>query len=179
MARELPDVEVVDVFVVDEHGRLRSPPVDVAGPTELRTAGHTAVRHLKTVKATPGHRLGTDPTVVVRTGRGEEISQPVLLSADAVLDRLDDPDLLADLPALDVDVDSVARRGAAVQWRTHLAVGRPSAPRPAMLQIRPTPAGNVSIIELVPERPRRFGTRTFVRVGVPAIAELGARLRAA
>lgn len=179
MGTELPAVEVLDVFVLDDHGQLRAPAPAAPDPPELRRAAHDAVRHLQEVKATPGHRLGSDPGTVIRLGLGEEIYQPVLIRAEDALARLEDGVLFTGLPGFDVDLDSRQVRGWTATWDAQLDTGPPRGNRAAVLRVRPTPSRTVTVIELVPVRPRRFATRSFVRVGVQAIAELGGRLRAA
>ncbi len=178
MATELPDVEVMDVFVLDEHGRLRTPAPIESDPADVRASAHDAVRQLQAVRATPGHRLGGEPMTVMRAGVGEEISQPVLVDADVALERLADGDLLAELPRLRVDLGSRRLRGSTATWTAHLDTGPPRGERSAVLRLRPTPSRTVTIIELVPVRPRRFGTGSFVRLGVVAVAELADSLRA-
>lgn len=177
MATELPDVEVVEVFVVDEHGQLVAPlpPSDTADP---RAVGEAIARQLRDVKATPGHRIGKQASPVVRNGLGEDISQPVLAPADRVLDRMfGEPALLDGLPALHIAGEGSRGDDHSATWPVALDTGPPSGRRDAVLAIHASPSQNLTILELVPSRPRRFRTKTFVRLGVTAIAELATRLR--
>ncbi|MEO0493237.1 MAG: hypothetical protein AAF081_07465 [Actinomycetota bacterium] len=178
MTAELPDVEVFEVFVFDEHGHLATPspePVDGIDPRLL--AGQVGER-LREVKATPGHRIGRRSAPVIRNGLGEDICQPVLAPALSVLDRLfDSPDLLGGLPALEIDGPGVRTDATSAVWEVALQTGPPTGRRDAQLAVHASPSCNLTIIELVPRRPRRVRTKTFVRLGVAAIAELAERLR--
>ncbi|MEM8704898.1 MAG: hypothetical protein AAGE98_00460, partial [Actinomycetota bacterium] len=118
-------------------------------------------------------------STVVRNGLGEDVSQPVLASAGPVLDRLfDDPAVLADLPALEIRGHGRRTDDLAATWNVDLVTGPPSGRREAVLAVHASPSQNITMLELVPRRPRRLRTTTFVRLGVGAIAELATRLRA-
>jgi hypothetical protein len=179
MTTEPPDVEVLDVFVLDDHGQLRTPPPTGADVPGLRHAAQDAVRHLQAVKATPGHRLGNEFAAITRAGASEEVIHPVLIDADRAVARLCAGDALASLPDLWIDLDSRQVDGSSVTWDARLDTGAPRGERAAFLRLRPTPARTVTIIELIPVRPRRFGLGSFVRRGVVAVSHLEAVLRSA
>ena len=111
--RALPDVEVLDVFVVDDSGELVSydPAVhrDAELPTlDLRSMGDDVVRQLREFRAAPGARPGVPLATIVRSGHREEICQPVLVPPVAARQLLLADVLLADTAQLAVDRTSAA-----------------------------------------------------------------------
>lgn len=172
------DIDVLDVFVIDGDGTLHSRVAQPPDSADVRAAGRAALEQLQSVKAAPGYRLGSERGTVVRSGTGEEVSHSVLLSSEHVRGRLRDA-ILIDLPGLRVDLSSRRDVGAAMQWACRVDGGPLVGRRRATLLVRPTPADNVTMIDLVPARRHRVGAAAFVRIGVEAATELARRLRAA
>ena len=183
----------VRVVLVDEDGTdlvAYEPPEPTDVVEVLRDTGHrlgTAVEHARDFRASPGPRLGADAgnsDRLRRRGASEEVQAPVALrprtalqlaSSGTVLDR--------DIGAMSVDTSSVdAESGAGgvgrLSWTVSVRTGHLTRRR-ASLRLRPSPSNNLTIIELIPKRAPWFRTQAFVRAGVPAVRELGDRLRTA
>lgn len=178
---DLPDVEVIDVFVVDEAGSLvplgseRDSDGDL--PTlDLRALGDDVVRQLREFRAAPGVRPGVQLGTVVRAGHREEICQPVFVPPVAAHHIFLSDVLFADRSCLDVDVASRTISGDSVTWQATVRTGRFRRPRAAELCVHPSPSSNLTVLELIPDRPRRFRTKQFVGAGVEAVDNLGRRL---
>lgn len=180
-AAELPDVEVLDVFVVDETCELVTfdPNVHVGADLrtiDLRALGDDVVRQLREFRAAPGVRPGVQLTTVVRSGHREEICQPVLVPPNAAQHIFLTDVLFADHTRIDVDESSRRVEGDTVTWQAKVPVGRFIRARRAELTVHPSPSSNLTVLELIPQRPRRFRTKRFVRAGVEAVDGLGRRL---
>lgn len=79
------------------------------------------------------------------------------------------------LSRLRLGADHERRGRADYVWRARLRTGVVGG-RLAVLHIRSTPSANLTVLELIPERPRWFGTRRFVTSGVRCIDELAKRI---
>lgn len=74
--------------------------------------------------------------------------------------------------------DEPHREGrSAFVWHARLRTG-PFARRAATLHITATPSANLTVLELIPDRRRVFGTRRFVSRGVRSVEELATRIEA-
>ncbi len=177
------DAPLMDVFVVDASGELLSydPSADPANEDpllDLKAIGVDAVRQLREVRATAGQRPGALTAGTARDGHREEIFQPVFVSPLAAR-RI----FLTDAPfgtgSQGMHVDRSSRRdlGDTLTWQVSVRTGRWRRPRPALLYVHPSPSANLTVLELIPDRPRRFRTKCFIRVGVIAVDNLGVRLR--
>ena len=63
-----------------------------------------------------------------------------------------------------------------MSWKASVHTGRFRRRRPAELTVHPSPSSNLTVLELIPDRPRRFRTKRFVHTGVEAVDLLGRRL---
>lgn len=137
-----------------------------------------AVDQVKDRRATPGFRPGGVGDRPDRRGVLGEVITPVLVrpslaAAMAVEGALFSPPL----PGMTVDDQSldVSQRG--LTWQVTLRTGLVGR-RQATLRIQPSPSANLTIIELIPNRPKRLRARAFVRAGINVIDQLSSRLRA-
>lgn len=176
------DASLIDVFVVDASGGL-SPYDPAADPAneepllDLKAISVDAVRQLREIRATTGQRPGVLTAGAARDGHREEIFQPVFVPPLAARDIfLTDALFGAGNPRMDIDRSSRRDLGDTLTWRVKVHIGRWRRSRPALLYFHPSPSANLTVLELIPDRPRRFRTKHFIRVGVIAIDTLGLRL---
>ncbi len=175
-AETLPEIVV---YVPGPDGE----PVELAPPTTTADAlrdltsrvGHR-LEHVRELHAATGQRLGPTTDRPDRRGASEEVLVSLLidpaLAAEAVLDgRLfQDP-----LGRLDVVTGSICVDDRGLSWSAGVRTGWFTR-RAATLRLYPSPSANVTVLELIPDRPRLLRTRAFVRVGVDAMRELALRL---
>ncbi len=177
----LDDVPALDVFAVGRDGDLVpvGPAHDPEPPLDLVAVGTDAINQLREVRATPGPRPGVvTRNRVERRGEIEDVVQPVLVRPGAVRRVLAAGDLFHEpIPGLEVDLESRQIHGDEVAWKATLGRRRFRRGRRASLTLYPTPSANLSVIELIPARHRRFRTRQFVEAGVPVVETVGRRLR--
>jgi hypothetical protein len=176
------DAPLMDVFVVGASGELGpydpgSDPANEDPLLDLKAIGAGAVRQLREIRATTGQRPGTLTAGAARDGHREEIFQPVFVSPLAARHIfLTDTVFGNGNAAMDVDQSSRRDLGDTLTWRVNVHTGRWRRPRPALLYFHPSPSANLTVLELIPDRPRRFRTKRFIHVGVIAIDTLGLRL---
>ena len=176
--------------VLDAPDEIEPPALELHEPVDVgelvREAGHrvgAAVEHAREFRASPGPRLGAGAGSARRRGGAEEIQTPVAVRPDLALPLASSGAVLdADIGAISVDVTTVSAESSSsgigrVSCSVRVRTGSVMRRR-ASLRIRPSPSNNVTIIELVPDRAPWFRTGAFVRAGVPAVRELGDRLRA-
>lgn len=166
------------------------PPDEVDVGELVRDAGHrigAAVEHAREFRASPGRRLGAGAGSGLgstrRRGGPEEVQTPVAVRPELAL-RLASTDavLYQGIGAISVDTSTVSAEAHAsgigrVSCSVRVRTGSVMRRR-ASLRIRPSPSNNLTIIELVPTRAPWFRTGAFLRAAVPAVRELGDRLRA-
>lgn len=129
------------------------------------------------VKATSGPRLGDGGARTTRTGSREEVVAPVMIRPQIVMTALRQGQVFEDdAGGIHILHDSIETNGMSCTWMATLRTGR-FRERKATLRIGPSPSGNVTVLQLVPQSPRRIRTRSFVEAGVPAIKELCEQLR--
>jgi len=121
------------------------------------------------VKAVAGPRLGYNPNRTDRKGSDEDVVTPVLLRPIEAL-SVSSGDNFFDPPPQRLRVDP--------SWQSWVVTLRTGwfATRKAALRIGSSASGNLTVVQLVPYRPRRFRTSAFVTAGVPAVKELCDRL---
>jgi len=127
-------------------------------------------------RATPGQRLGPTPEMSRRSGTKEEIVTPLAIRPDAAIEAISRGQLFEPpLDNLTIVPETLEARGLSCSW--HVTVRTNTfRTRRATLRIGPSPSGNLTVLQLVPLRARRFRATAFVGVGVPVIASLGQRL---
>ena len=113
-----------------------------------------------------------------RSGHAEEI-QLTLRSRPAVAQQVSGElrDLDATARRLRVDVDTLRRNDRELSWDVVLR-----APiwrrRRATLKLFASPSSNVSVLTLVPAKPRRVARRRFLRTGIRALEDVCRRIDA-
>lgn len=172
----VPDDEII-VWAVGPDGRPIEP--EPPRPTEevLRETARTVVGHLQERSATPGYRPGGHDDRPTRLGDRGEVIQSLLVRPAAAAELVGRGDLFVpSLPRLRIDETTVDRTGLGFAWPATVRTGLFTRTR-ATLSIHPSPSANLTVLELLPDRMRRWRSRSFVRAGVIAIDELGDRLR--
>lgn len=116
-----------------------------------------------------------------RAGRGEDVVAPVPVLPGPASRALNNGELFDEpLPGLNVDVDSLVVGAHGSSWNATVSWGRlRRRTRRATLRAYPSRSANLTVLELVPTRPRLIHTRAFIRAGVPAIATLCSRINQA
>ncbi len=161
---------------VDEHGEVLDPVESVESYVDI---GHWLTHQIATARegtATPGRRLGSTPEPPSRSGTKEEVVAPVALRPCAAINALTDGQLFEPpLDNLTIAPETLESRGFSCSWRATVRTST-FRTRRATLRIGPSPSGNLTVLQLVPLRARRFRTSAFVEVGVSVIESLGQRL---
>jgi hypothetical protein len=171
-----PGDEIV-VWTVGPDGRPIEP--EPPRPTEevLLETARTVVGHLQERSATPGFRPGGHHDRPTRLGDRGEVIQSLLIRPAATTRIVGRGDLFEPpLPRLRIDEAMVERSGSGFAWPATVRTGLFSRTR-ATLSIHPSPSTNLTVLELLPRRMRRWQSRSFVRAGVIAVDQLGDRLR--
>jgi hypothetical protein len=187
-----PEIEVyatgstIIIGPEDEAGEHRRSVPDGVAPVgdQLRkavTALHGGIDQARQFHAKAGPRMGSHPTTVATTREGtkSEIIRPVLLDPWQAWE-LAGSGRLFDTPIPRLSIDHVASPAQSTYpvWTASLRTGWVKH-RAARLQVSASPSFNVTVLELIPVTPRRTGSRSFLRVGLPVIEELARRLEAA
>jgi hypothetical protein len=165
-----------------DHRRLGADGVTPVGD-QLRkavSALHGGIDHARQFHAKAGPRMGSHPTTVATTREGtkSEIIRPVLLDPWQAWEVAGSGRLFDDpIPRLTIDRGPKPPHSTYPTWTASLRTGWMKH-RAAQLQVSASPSFNVTVLELIPARPRRTGNRSFLRVGLPAIEELARRLEA-
>jgi hypothetical protein len=145
------------------------------------TALHGGIDHARQFHAKAGPRMGSHPTTVAtaREGTKSEIIRPVLLDPWQAWEVAGSGELFAEpIPRLSIERGPKPSQSTYPVWTASLRTGWVKH-RTAKLQVSASPSFNVTVLELIPETPRRTGNRSFLRVGLPVIEELARRLEAA
>lgn len=167
---------------VDEHDEPL-PVAPVGGdpdPSEaLAQLGHWVADRLDAagdLKAAPGPRLGPGQERTSRSGSTEEVCAPLLVRPHIAMRALLEADVFGQgLRTIDVDGSSLDSNGVSCSWLASVRTGLFRS-RDATLRIGPSPSGNITVLQLMPQHTRRFYTRSFVRAGITAVDEVGGRL---
>ncbi len=116
-----------------------------------------------------------------RDGGREDVVAPVPVLPGRASRALHTGELFDDpLPGLRVDVESLVVGAHGSSWDATVSWGRlRRRTRRATLRAYPSRSANLTVLELVPTRPRLIHTRAFIRAGVPAIATLCSRINRA
>ena len=145
------------------------------------TALHDGIDHARQFHAKAGPRMGSHPTTVAATCQGtkSEIIRPVLLDPWQAWEVAGSGRLFAEpISRLSIDREPKPSHTTYPVWTASLRTGWIKR-RAARLQVSASPSFNVTVLELIPATPRRMGSRSFLRVGLPVIEELARRLEAA
>ncbi len=179
----LIDAVELDVFTIGPDGELLPIRPTASGgadaePHHNRAAANGVISRLGELRAQPGHRLGVVVDRAQRRGDFEEIMQPLAVRPGAARAVVVTGELFAEpIPSLEVNTASRVFDGDSITWNASVRTGLFSRPRAAALHLHPSPSANLSIIELIPSKRRRFHTHRFVSTGVVAVDILGSRLR--
>ncbi len=180
-ANPVDDLPPIEIFGIDSDGELAPLAKGVVVEADVwRNLGEAAVKKAHqagNVKARPGPRIGGTADRVDRDGGREDIVVPVPLKPHVAGPMLTTPDFFArPVPRLAVDPASLEVDHRGYTWRADVRCWRLARSRPATLRAYPSPSGNLTILELVPLRPGRIPTSSFIRAGVKAVNTLGMRL---
>lgn len=176
MSEALPEIVVYVPGPDGEPVELPEPPTAGESLRVLGSRVGTRLEHVRDVHAATGQRLGPVTDRPDRRGASEEVLVPLLLdparAAEAVLDGslFESP-----LGQLWVIPESMCSDHRGLSWEARVRTGLFTR-RAATLRLYPSPSANVTVLELIPDRPRLVRTRAFVRVGVGAMRELALRL---
>lgn len=164
---------------IDEDGNPLEPPEPIEPSQALGDLSHWLAHQVESageIHATAGPRLGPPPERTRRTGSSEEVIAPMHLRPQAAVKAVrrggafDRP-----LRHMRLHRDSFATNGVSLTWLTTLRTGL-FRRRAATLRIGPSPSGNLTVLQLVPQKPRRYRTGAFVQAGLPAVDEICDRL---
>lgn len=165
---------------IDEEGEPIEPPEQIEPAQALSELSHWIAHQVEArgdIQATAGPRLGPPPERTRRTGTGEEVVSPMLLRPELVLSAVRNGGVFdRPLQRMCIHIDSLDTAGLSCTWFTTLATGM-FRDRAATLRIGPSPSGNLTVLQLVPQRTRRFRTKAFVDAGIPAVDEVCDRFR--
>ena len=168
-----PEDEIV-WFVLGDDGAPVDP--DTIWPRRRRAgAGHVLHRR-RPPRRRPDERQRFDgPVVALRTeavrrrGCPEEIQITMLgHPADVTRALLHAPDLPRPTAELTIEAGSARVRRNTVTWQARLRTGM-GRQRRVTLQVFGTPSSAVTVLTLVPTRPRTSPSRRFVRLGLRAM----------
>jgi hypothetical protein len=167
------------VFVPGPDGE---PLVFAPPPTPGEALQHMAdqlgdrLEKVKDLHATPGQRLGTTGDRPERRGAREEVVTPLLIDPAASSRTAASPDFFdPPIDRIDIDTDSIRIDTQGLSWRCVVRTGLLSR-RSCTLGLYPSPSANITVLELIPDRPRAVHSRAFVHRGVRALRDLGQRL---
>ena len=135
-------------------------------------------RHQLGYRARPGQRPGGYEDRKSRTGGREDVITPVPVLPGPASRALHTGEPFREpLPGVTVDLESLKIDARGSSWNAVVDCGRfRRRRRRATLRAYPSPSLNLTILELVPNRPRLVHTRAFVNTGIDAIDTLGRRL---
>lgn len=175
------DLPPIEIFGIDSDGELAPLAKGVVVEADVwRHLGEAAVKtahRAGNVKARPGPRIGGTGDRADREGGREDVVMPVAMKPQLAGSVLAMADFFArPLPRLAVDPTSLEVDHRGYTWRAKVRCRRFVPSRPATLRVYPSPSGNLTILELVPMRPGRIPTSSFVTAGVTAVTALGLRL---
>jgi hypothetical protein len=183
-APELPDVEVLDVFEIDERGRLV-----VLEPARRPAPLPPSVASARAMASEPTPATPPRPASTSRPSAAPPVSTPKLLGRRDVrcaafvdpidaADRLVNDGLLRDVRGVEVGPGAPSVDGATISWAVAIRRRSWNRWRTAELCVHPSPSWVMTMIELRPIGGRRLGGG-FVRAGLPIVIELSDRLVAA
>ena len=174
--RGLPDVEVFDLFVVDDDGHLATaePWQWSSTPPEQPQIEVEPVEPLP--KPRPAAGGAVTPAPPVRVLGLYDVFQAVAIdpTVSARLLQADEP--FAGVTGIEIDPASRTVEGSTLTWQVRLRIA-PGRWRDAELLVHPSPSWVVTVVELRPASKRR-ATRAFIRGGVEVVGELTAWLAA-
>ncbi len=134
------------------------------------------LEHLREFHAASGQRMGPSTDRPDRRGACEEVLVPLLLDpARAAAAAADGSLFSAPLGRLQVSPATLCADDRGLSWAAGVRTGWFTR-RAATLRMYPSPSANVTVLELIPDRPRLLRTRAFVRAGVESMRELATRL---
>jgi hypothetical protein len=180
-ANPVDDLPPIEIFGIDADGELAPLARGVVVEADVwRNLGEAAAKKAHqagNLKARPGPRIGGSADRSDREGGREDVVMPVPMKPYEAGSALATADFFArPLPHLVVDPVSLEVDHRGYTWRAEVRCRRLAPSRPATLRVYPSPSGNLTIVELVPTRPGRIPTSSFIRAGVEALTALGLRL---
>ena len=174
-------MDPIEVFGVGPDGEL----IEIRSRADRAWDGRTSdddgpEQVSPTYRARPGRRPGGYEDRKGRSGGREDVMTPVAVLPGIASRVLHSGALFQHpIPGLSVDRESLESDAGGSSWKATVECGRfRRRPRKATLRAYPTPSLNLTVLELVPTRPRLIHTRSFVDVGVQAIVTLSERLAA-
>jgi hypothetical protein len=177
-----PRNEALPEIVVFVPGPDGEPLVFTPPPTPSEVLQHMAdqlndrLEKVKDLHASPGQRLGATGDRPERRGAHEEVLTPLLIDpavssrTAASADFFDPP-----IDRMDIDADSIRIDTQGLSWPCVVQTGLLTR-RSGTLALYPSPSANITVLQLIPDRPRAVRSRAFVRRGVRALQDLGQRL---
>lgn len=174
MSSDLPDVEVLDLFVIDDDGHLataepwqRSSTSPAQPPIELEP-------HEPLPKVRSGPTGSVVPAPPVRTLGLYDVFQAVAVEPVDAHHALQAGHPFGAVPGIEIDDTSLVVDGPTITWQVRLRTGV-GRWRDAELLVHPSPSWVLTVIELRPTG-RRRASRRFVRAGVATVGRLADRL---
>lgn len=161
---------------IDDDGKAIEPDGSVESFVDVGLWMAHQIETVRDATATPGQRLGRAAERTHRSGTKEEIVTPLPIRPDAAIEAISRGQLFdPSLDNLTVAPETLETRGFSCSWRATVRTSTFRSRR-ATLRIGPSPSGNLTVLQLVPLRARRFRTTAFVETGVSVIESLGQRL---
>ena len=179
----LPDVEVLDLFVIDEQGRLAT-----AEPWQRRPAPTPpqpkVTREPRPAPLSPTPRRGPVTTaagaapaasVIQKLGR-RDVRRAVFVDPLVAHELLGDGTRLGAIAGLDLLHPHPHVEGPTLTWDATVRTGRWRRRAPAELCVHPSRSWVVTVLELRPKQPRRLSGARFLQAGFEITDRIGAEL---
>lgn len=170
MASDLPDVEVLDLFVIDDDGHLATaePWQRSSTPPALPVVEPEPSEPLPKVRSSETGAV--IPAPPVRTLGLYDVFQAVAVEPVEVHHALQVAHPFGAVPGIEIDDASIVIDGPTLTWQVRLRTGV-GRWRDAELLVHPSPSWVLTVIELRPTA-RRRASRRFVRAGVATVGRL-------
>lgn len=178
-AYSVADLPAIDVVAIDSDGE----PITEDAPYTARELIRSALESSSDLQPEPSVSTISGPnSAKPQLSRSRGCSEEVIAASLADPHRsvgaaLDGILLEGGLPGLRLDAHLIEVEGA--RWGAALPVRVGTIPglgRRATLRIFPSPSTNLTVVQLVPQHPRRLGLGMFVWTGVRAVKALCKRL---
>ena len=165
----------IEVFGIGPDGELVP-----LGPSENQPAKQGDLQELfygPLYQAKPGVRPGGFADRPERNGGREDVVAPVPVDPIHALRALSGGGIFSQpISEVMVDVSSLKIDPRGLSWVVSVDCGRLGGRRQASLWAYSSPSSNLTVLELVPARPRLIFTNAFIDAGVRAVSTLSLRL---